>query len=44
MIGAQVMIQFSTWYHCSAKNDMGPSIPRDPKRRLGSRPHSTDVR
>ena len=44
MIGAQVMIQFSTWYHCSAKNDMGSSIPRDPESRLGSRPHSTDVR
>ena len=35
-IGAQVMIQFSTWYHCNAKTyGMPPSIPRAEKCRLG---------
>jgi hypothetical protein len=36
MIGAQVMIQFSTWNHWSAKTyGMPPSIPRAQKCRLG---------
>ena len=36
MIGAQVMIQLSTWYHWSAKTyGMASSIPRAEKCRLG---------
>jgi hypothetical protein len=36
MIGAQVMIQFSTWNHCNAKTyDMPSSIPCTQKCRLG---------
>jgi hypothetical protein len=37
MIGAQVMIQFSTWNHWSAKTacGIGPSIPRTQETRLG---------
>jgi hypothetical protein len=35
-IGAQVMIQFSTWNHCNAKTyDMPSSIPCTQKCRLG---------
>ncbi len=35
MIGAHVMIQFSTWNHCSATVSMGSVCPRAARSRLG---------
>src|SRR5829696_1770954 len=43
MIGAHVMIQLSTWNHCSATVSMAPVSPLNLERRLGPGPHSTDV-